>query len=88
MFAVATVAYVLDGFDPAMFRYVAVLVVGLALGGVTVWALCARELRDSREAVQRLDDILTAGAAKARAAAEATMTVVRDRIGLRHRAGS
>jgi tryptophanyl-tRNA synthetase len=36
----------------------------------------------------RLDDILTAGAAKARAAAEATMTVVRDRIGLRHRAGS
>jgi tryptophanyl-tRNA synthetase len=36
----------------------------------------------------RLDDILTAGAAKARAAAEATMAVVRDRIGLRHRAGS
>jgi tryptophanyl-tRNA synthetase len=36
----------------------------------------------------RLDDILAAGAAKARAAAEATMAVVRDRIGLRHRAGS
>jgi tryptophanyl-tRNA synthetase len=36
----------------------------------------------------RLDDILAAGAAKARAAAEATMAVVRDRIGLRQRAGT
>ncbi|MBL8754376.1 MAG: tryptophan--tRNA ligase [Planctomycetes bacterium] len=33
----------------------------------------------------RLDDILAAGAAKARVAAEATMELVRDRIGLRKR---
>jgi hypothetical protein len=31
----------------------------------------------------RLDDILAAGAEKARAAAEATMALVRERIGLR-----
>ncbi len=38
-----------------------------------------------REHPQRLDEILAAGAAKARAAAEATMTIVRERIGLRPR---
>ena len=36
-----------------------------------------------REHPQRLDEILAAGAAKARAAAEATMELVRGRIGLR-----
>jgi tryptophanyl-tRNA synthetase len=36
-----------------------------------------------RQDPRRLDEILHAGAAKARAAAEATMTVVRERIGLR-----
>jgi hypothetical protein len=69
MLAVATVAFTLDGLDPALFRYVVVFCAGLALGGITVWALCARELRESREAVQRLDDILTA-AREARAAAK------------------
>ncbi|MDO8349006.1 MAG: tryptophan--tRNA ligase [Planctomycetota bacterium] len=36
-----------------------------------------------REHPARLDEILAAGAAKARAAAEATMVIVRERIGLR-----
>ena len=42
----------------------------------------AAELRASPD---RLDEILAAGASKARAAAEATMAIVRDRIGLRSR---
>jgi len=36
-----------------------------------------------REEPRRLDEILAAGGAKARATAEATMAVVRERIGLR-----
>ncbi|HEX6811106.1 MAG TPA: tryptophan--tRNA ligase [Planctomycetota bacterium] len=40
-----------------------------------------------RENPKRLDEILAAGAAKARAAAEATMQIVRERIGLRTKSG-
>ncbi|MBL9079808.1 MAG: tryptophan--tRNA ligase [Planctomycetes bacterium] len=39
--------------------------------------------RELREHPARVDEILAAGAAKARAAAEATMALVRERIGLR-----
>ncbi len=42
----------------------------------------AAALRDNPA---RLDEILAAGGAKARAAAEATMALVRDRIGVRAR---
>lgn len=42
----------------------------------------AAALRDNPA---RLDEILAAGGAKARAAAEATMAIVRDRIGVRAR---
>lgn len=41
-----------------------------------------------RAAPQRLDELLAAGAQKARAAAEATMQVVRDRVGLRAQRGT
>jgi tryptophanyl-tRNA synthetase len=44
--------------------------------------------RELRERPGELDEILAAGGAKARAAAEVTMQVVRERIGLRARGGA
>lgn len=58
--AVATAALTMDGIDPAVLRYVVVLLAGFALGCVLQWSLYYREIRENREAVKRLDDILTA----------------------------
>jgi hypothetical protein len=70
-----TASVALDGFDPDLLRYVIVLFVGLALGGATVWAACARELQEHRDAVARLAAILEA-AREARATAKGRRSVV------------
>jgi len=58
--AVATAVLTIDGIDPAVLRYVVVLLAGFALGAVTAWAVYSRELREHRDAARRLGDILEA----------------------------
>ena len=58
MIAVATATVALDGIDPGLLRYVAVLLVGLALGYTLCWTTTARELRAMRSTVRRTARIL------------------------------